>query len=69
MHKLRRDEFKGELEKFEKASDEEKGKKKGFIGRIIRRLLRMIDRILDSLGFIPGTDAAKEIKGILEEII
>jgi len=69
VYRLRRNEFTSEWGKFEEASKEEKKNKRGFIGGIIQRLLRIIDRILDSLGFIPGTDAVKEVKGIIEEII
>jgi hypothetical protein len=36
---------------------------------ILRRLLKIIDRILDSLGLMPGADAAKEFKGIIEDYL
>ena len=64
-----RNEFQQEWGRFEKASEDEKKERKGFMGRIIKRLFSIIDRILDSLGFIPGVEAGKEVKGIIEELL
>jgi len=47
----------------------ENKEKRGIIGKIIGKLFRIIDRIFESLGFIPAIDGIKEFKGILEEII
>lgn len=69
VYEARRNRFQKEWAKFEEASKDEKKKRGGFIRGIIRRLLRIIDRILDSLGFIPGAEAAKEVKGTIEELL
>lgn len=68
VYEARRNRFQKEWAKFEEASEDEK-KRGGFIRGIIRRLLSIIDRILDSLGFIPGAEAAKEVKGTVEELL
>lgn len=69
VYEARRNRFRREWGKFEEASEDEKKKRGGFIRGIIRRLLSIIDRILDSLGFIPGAEAGKEVKGIIEELL
>lgn len=69
VYEARRNEFQQEWGRFEEASEDEKKEKKGFIGGIIKRLFGIIDRILDSLGFIPGAEAGKEVKGIIEELL
>lgn len=69
VYNQRRQEFLKEWNDFVNAPQEEKKRRRGILGRILGKLLRIIDRILESLGFIPGTDAVKEIKGVLEEIV
>jgi hypothetical protein len=69
VFKLRKQEFEDEWSQFEKANDRQKKRKRGFIGGIIDRILRIIQRILRSLGFIPGAEAVEEFKSIVEEAI
>ena len=69
VYEARRNEFQQEWGRFEKASEDEKKKREGFMGGIIKRHFRIIDRILDSLGFIPGVEAGKEVKGIIEDLL
>ena len=47
------------------ADDEGKRRRRGIIGRVLRRLTDIINDILDSHGFIPGGEAVKEIKGAI----
>jgi len=67
---MRKQEFEDEWAQFEKLTDQQKKRKRGFIGGIIDRILRIIQRILRSLlGFIGGAEAVEEFKGIVEEAI
>ena len=69
VYEARRNNFQKEWSRFVEASQNEKRKRGRFTRGIIRRLLRIIDRILDSLGFIPGVEAVKEIKGTIEDLL
>lgn len=69
VFKLRREEFHKAWNDFIDSSENERKNKRPSLKRILLKLLRIIDCIFDSLGFIPGADAAKEIKGVLEELI
>lgn len=50
-------------------SEEEKRNKRGIVGKLLGMLFRITDRILESMNFIPGSDAIKEFKGILEAVL
>lgn len=69
LYRQCRKEAGGVLLEFIGISEEEKGKKRGIVGKVLGRLFRVTNRILESLGFIPGSHAIKEIKGILEEVL
>jgi hypothetical protein len=69
VYEARRNRFQKEWDRFAEASQNEKKKRGHFMRGIIRRLLRIIDRILDSLAFIPGAEAAKEVKDTIEDLL
>jgi hypothetical protein len=75
VYNARRDEFRQQWEEFELASRDKKRRGRVFTWQsyfmrwTINRLFDIGDVILDSLGFIPGIDAVKEIKGTIENVL
>jgi hypothetical protein len=75
VYEARRNEFRRGWDRLERASEDRKeawnvfGRRFIFMRRIIKRLFGIIDLILDSLGFIPGAEAAKEVKGAIENLL
>lgn len=70
LFSIRKEEFEDEWTQFEKLTDQQKKRKRDFIGGVIDRILRIIQRIFRSLlGFIGGAEALEEFKGIIEEAI
>ena len=69
LYRRRREEFRDELDEFERANKDKKKRRRGFLGGIIQKLFGIINKILDSLGFLPGPDAVKEVKGVIEECL
>lgn len=75
VYEARRNEFQRGWDRLERASEDKKEewrvfmRRPIFMRRIIKRLFSIIDVILDSLGFIPGAEAAKEVKGTIENLL
>lgn len=66
----RKQEFYDEWAQFENLTDQQKKRKRGFMGGVIDRILRIIQRILRSLlGLLGGAEAVDEFKGMIEEVI
>jgi len=75
VYDARRNEFRRQWEEFEIASKDKKRRRRFFTWRsyfmrwTINRLFDIGDVILDSLGFIPGIEAVKEIKGTIDNLL
>lgn len=75
VYEARRNDFHLGWDRLERASEDKKEewrifrRRFTFMRRIIKRLFSIIDLILDSLGFIPGAEAVKEVKGTIENLL
>lgn len=67
---MRKQEFYDEWAQFENLTDQQRKRRRGFMGGIADRILRIIQRILRSLlGLLGGAEVVDEFKGMIEEVI
>ena len=76
VYEARRAQFHRQWEQLKRKAREDRGRNRSvfarpsnYMKRITARYLDIADRILDSLGFIPGTEAIKEVKGVMANLL
>lgn len=70
LYGRRKEDFYGAFSDFQAASPDDKAEKRPKVGGggLLGKLFKMINKVLESLGIVPGADAVKEFKGVLEEV-
>jgi len=64
-----RGEFQPAFKEFKTSSREQKKKKRGRLTAFLGKLFRVTNKTLESMSFVPGSDAVKEMKGALEDFL